>query len=66
MTDLALCLCCGARYGPDDDCPNLDRLPHSAERAADVARYLLDRGCEHARPLDVRLALYALDALSER
>jgi len=57
-----LCLCCGARYGLDEDCPRLDQLPHSAELAVRVARYLSESGCHHPRALDVRDALIALDA----
>lgn len=60
----AVCLCCGSEYGPDDDCPNVDDGEHDVEHATSVARYLRDRGCEHPRPLDVKTAIAALDAMS--
>jgi hypothetical protein len=61
-TQLVLCLCCGARYDESSDCPRLEKMPHSAELAARVARYLVGSGCHHPRALDVRDALIALDA----
>jgi hypothetical protein len=59
-----LCLCCGSYYGPVEDCPNWALETHSAAQAARVARYLLERGCEHPRPLDVRTAVAALEAFA--
>lgn len=60
--DPVLCLCCGARYSFDADCPRVETLPHSIELATAVARYLSGSGCHHPRALDVRDALIALDA----
>jgi hypothetical protein len=60
---MALCLCCGSEFnGYAEDCPNVQQKPHSATLARDVANYLVAHGCEHPRPLDVRMAVQALDA----
>lgn len=61
-TTRVVCLCCGARYDEDQDCPRFDARTHTYSRAAKVARFLRDSGCSQPRPLDVRDALAALDA----
>lgn len=38
------CLCCGASYDVDGDCPNVDTAPHSLELATKVAAELLEYG----------------------
>lgn len=63
MSDIT-CLCCGTQYDRLNDCPNVEDGGHTLARAQAVARYLLDRGCEHPRPLDVKTATAALDAIS--
>lgn len=62
--DNVLCMNCGTTYDPRGDCPQLGLTPHSAERAGRIARYLLDRGCREPRPLDVKDAAAALDAIA--
>jgi hypothetical protein len=37
VTDAVLCLCCGNYYPLNGDCPNVELLPHSIERAVSVA-----------------------------
>lgn len=60
-----VCLCCASEYTIEaEQCPRFEQVPHSLERALEVARYLGQRGCEHPRPLDVRHALAALEALN--
>jgi hypothetical protein len=63
MTTRVVCLCCAREYDADGECTNVD-VEHGVERATEVARYLRDRGCEHPRPLDVKTAIAALDAMS--
>lgn len=64
------CPRCGSR--PTEPCWHLQigdvplKWPHAErDEARDrVARYLAERGCEHPRPLDVKTAIAALDAMS--
>jgi hypothetical protein len=61
-----LCLCCGNYYPAGQDCPNIELLPHSIERAVKVAERVIWRGGSNGVPqttqAEVLAALEELDA----
>lgn len=59
------CMCCGARYNDNRDCPNLEKTPHSTKLAVDIAQALLRQQIYDPTPEQIRVERVKLKARFE-